>query len=153
MQACQIRPKSRGEVRLKSADPAAPPLFKGNYLSDPEDVAQLVRATRFARRILKAPSLARVLIGEHLPGEHVPDEDAPLAEFVRQYAKTVFHPVGTCRMGSDAEAVVDPKLRFKGIDGLRVADASVMPTLTSGNTNAPTIMIAERAADFIARDA
>ena len=77
-----------------------------------------------------------MLIGEHLPGEHVPDEDAPLAEFVRQDAKTVFHPVGTCRMGSDAEAVVDPKLRFKGIDGLRVADASVMPTLTSGNTNA-----------------
>jgi len=153
LQACQLRPKSRGEVRLKNADPAAPPLFKGNYLSDPEDVAQLVRGIRFVRRILKAPSLARVLIGEYLPGEHVPDEDGPLAEFVRQYARTVFHPAGTCRMGSDADAVVDPKLRFKGIDGLRVADASIMPTLTSGNTNAPAIMIAERAADFIARDA
>ncbi|HLI22184.1 MAG TPA: GMC oxidoreductase, partial [Stellaceae bacterium] len=101
--------------------------------------------------MLKAPSLKRVLIGEYLPGEAVPDDDAPLSDFVRQYAKTVFHPVGTCRMGSDADAVVDPKLKFKGIDGLRVADASVMPTVTSGNTNAPTIMIAERAADFIAR--
>jgi choline dehydrogenase len=83
----------------------------------------------------------------------VPDEDGPLEEFVRQYARTVFHPAGTCRMGSDADAVVDPKLRFKGIDGLRVADASIMPRLTSGNTNAPAIMIAERAADFIARNA
>ncbi len=151
VQPCLMRPKSRGEIRLKSADPAAQPLFKGNYLSHQDDVAQLVRGTRLARRMLKAPSLARVLIGEFLPGETVPDEDKPLEEFVRQYAKTVFHPVGTCRMGSDPDAVVDPKLRVKGIEGLRVADASIMPTVTSGNTNAPTIMIAERAADFIAR--
>jgi choline dehydrogenase-like flavoprotein len=151
VQPCLIRPKSRGEVRLKSKDPSAPPLFKGNYLADPDDVAHLVRGTKLARKMLKAPSLARVLIGEYLPGEDVPDADAPLGEFVRHYAKTVFHPAGTCRMGADAEAVVDPKLKFKGIENLRIADASIMPTVTSGNTNAPTIMIAERAADFIAR--
>jgi choline dehydrogenase len=153
VQACQLRPKSRGQIRLRNADPDALPLFKGNYLSDPDDVAQLVRGLRFVRRILKTPSFARVLIGEHLPGEQVPDEDGPLGEYVRQYARTVFHPAGTCRMGSDTDAVVDPKLRVKGIDRLRVADASIMPTLTSGNTNAPAIMIAERAADFIARGA
>jgi choline dehydrogenase len=151
VQPCLLRPKSRGEVRLKSKDPSAGPLFKGNYLAEPEDVAHLVRGTKLARKMLKAPSLARILIGEYLPGEDVPDEDEPLGDFVRQYAKTVFHPAGTCRMGNDADAVVDPKLKFKGIDGLRIADASVMPTVTSGNTNAPTIMIAERAADFIAR--
>jgi choline dehydrogenase len=151
VQPCLLRPKSRGEIRLKSKDPNAAPLFKGNYLADAEDVAHLVRGTKLARKMLKAPSLARVLIGEYLPGEDVPDEDEPLGDFVRQYAKTVFHPAGTCRMGSDADAVVDPKLKFKGIDHLRIADASIMPTVTSGNTNAPTIMIAERAADFIAR--
>jgi len=148
---CLLRPKSRGEIRLTSKDPAAPPHFKGNYLAHEDDVAHLVRGARFARRILKAPSLARVLVGEYLPGETVPDEDAPLGEFVRHYARTVFHPAGTCRMGSDPDAVVDPKLRVRGIENLRVADASIMPTVTSGNTNAPTIMIAERAADLIAR--
>ena len=151
VQPCLLRPKSRGEIRLKSKDPSAGPQFKGNYLDHPDDVAHLVRGTKLARKMLKALSLARILIGEYLPGDTVPDEDEPLSDFVRQYAKTVFHPAGTCRMGNDDAAVVDPKLKFKGIDGLRIADASVMPTVTSGNTNAPTIMIAERAADFIAR--
>jgi choline dehydrogenase-like flavoprotein len=141
---------SRGEVRLRSADPAAPPLFRGNYLSHPEDVATLVRGVRFARRILKAPSLARLVSREILPGEDAPDDDATLEAHVREYAKTVFHPVGTCRMGSDADAVVDTRLRVHGIEGLFVADASVMPEIVRGNTNAPTIMIAERAAAFIA---
>ncbi len=153
VQPSLMRPKSRGEIRLKSTDPNDGPRFKGNYLSHQDDVDTLVRGTRLARRMLKAPSLARVVEREFLPGDDVPDEDEPLAEFVRQYAKTVFHPVGTCRMGSDADAVVDTKLRVRGIDGLRVADASIMPTITSGNTNAPTIMIAEHAADFIARGA
>ena len=121
-------------------------------MSHEDDVAQLVRGTRFARKMMKAPSLARVVSREFLPGENVPDDDATLSDFVRQYAKTVFHPVGTCRMGSDDRAVVDTKLRVKGIAGLRVADASIMPTISSGNTNAPTIMIAERAADFILRE-
>ena len=152
LQPTLIRPKSRGEIRLTSADPAASPLFKGGYLSHEDDVAQLVRGTRFARKMMKAPSLARVVSREFLPGENVPDDDATLSDFVRQYAKTVFHPVGTCRMGSDDQAVVDTKLRVKGIAGLRVADASIMPTISSGNTNAPTIMIAERAADFILRE-
>jgi choline dehydrogenase-like flavoprotein len=153
IQPTLIRPKSRGEIRLTSADPAAPPLFKGNYLSHEDDVAQLVRGTRFARKMMKAPSMARVVSREYLPGENVPDDDATLSDFVRQYAKTVFHPVGTCRMGSDDDAVVDVKLRVKGIAGLRVADASIMPTISSGNTNAPTIMIAERAAEFILQGA
>jgi choline dehydrogenase len=143
--------KSRGFVLLRSADPAAPPLFKANYLSHPEDVATLVRGVRLARRILKAPSLARLISAEILPGETAPDDDATLEAHVRNYAKTVFHPSSTCRMGTDARAVVDPKLRVRGIEGLRVADASVMPTLIRGNTNAPTIMIAERAAEFLAR--
>ncbi len=141
---------SRGEVRLRSPDPAAEPLFRGNYLSHPEDVATLVRGVRFARRILKSPSLARLIAREILPGEDAPDDDATLEAHVREYAKTVFHPVGTCRMGTNGDAVVDLKLRVRGIEGLRVADASVMPEIVRGNTNAPTIMIAERAADFIA---
>ena len=143
--------KSRGEIRLRSRDPADLPVFKGNYLSDPEDLATLLRGVRFARRILKSPSLANLLDEEILPGEATPDEDAPLEEHIRATAKTVFHPTSTCRMGSDAGAVVDPKLKLRGFDGIRIADASIMPKITRGNTNAPIIMIAERAADFIAR--
>jgi choline dehydrogenase-like flavoprotein len=142
---------SRGEVRLRSPDPAAPPVFRGNYLSHPEDVATLVRGVRFARRIVRAPSLAKLIVREILPGDDTPDNDAPLEAHVREYAKTVFHPVGTCRMGTGPDSVVDPKLRVRLVEGLRVADASVMPEIVRGNTNAPTIMIAERAADFIAR--
>ncbi len=150
---CYLECKSRGEVRLRNADPAAAPLFRANFLSHPDDVATLVRAVRLARRILKAPSLARFVEAELLPGENAPDDDTTLEAHVRRYAKTVYHPAGTCRMGSDLNAVVDPKLRVRGVDGLRIADASIMPKLVRGNTNAPTIMIAERAADFISRAA
>jgi choline dehydrogenase-like flavoprotein len=143
--------RSRGEIRLRSRDPADLPLFKGNYLADPEDMACLMRGVRFARRILKSPSLAKFVAEEILPGEATPDEDAPLQEHIRATAKTVFHPTSTCRMGSDAGAVVDTKLRLRGFAGIRVADASIMPKITRGNTNAPSIMIAERAADFIMR--
>ena len=139
---------SRGEVRLRSRDPAAPPLFRAGALTHPEDVATLVRGVRLARRILRAPSLARLVSREILPGDDTPDTDDALAAHVRSYAKTVFHPAGTCRMGSDPDAVVDPQLRVRGIERLRVADASVMPEITRGNTNAPTIMIAERAAEL-----
>jgi choline dehydrogenase-like flavoprotein len=145
--------RSRGEIKLRSRDPADLPLFKGNYLSDPEDMACLLRGVRFARRILKAPSLARLVAEEILPGEATPDEDAPLQEHIRATAKTVFHPTSTCRMGSDPGAVVDTKLKLRGFEGIRVVDASIMPKITRGNTNAPTIMIAERAAEFIARGA
>lgn len=144
--------KSRGEIKLRSRNPADLPVFKGNYLVDPEDMATLLRGVRFARRILKSPSLAKLVAEEILPGEGTPDEDAPLQEHIRATAKTVFHPTSTCRMGSDAGAVVDPKLKLRGFDGIRIADASIMPKITRGNTNAPTIMIAERAADFIARE-
>ena len=123
-------------------------------------VEQLLRAATVEVYAKNAPDQLRAHMApgtdvyvSFLPGDDMPDEDEPLSEFVRQYAKTVFHPVGTCRMGSDADAVVDTKLRVRGIEGLRVADASIMPTVTSGNTNAPTIMIAERAADFIVRGA
>jgi choline dehydrogenase-like flavoprotein len=145
--------KSRGEVRLRSRNPADLPVFKGNYLADPEDMATLLRGVRFARRILKSPSLASLLAEELLPGDATPDEDAPLQEHIRATAKTVFHPTSTCRMGSDPGAVVDPKLKLRGFDGIRIADASIMPKITRGNTNAPTILIAERAAAFIARGA
>ncbi len=144
---------SRGEVRLRSRDPADLPLFKGNYLSHPEDVATLLRGVRFARRILQAPSLAKLVAEEILPGVNTPDEDGPLIEHIRATAKTVFHPTSTCRMGTDPGAVVDPKLKLRGFEGVRIADASIMPKIIRGNTNAPTIMIAERAADFIARGA
>jgi len=149
---CGLAPKSRGEIRLRSTRPSDPVQFRGNYLSSDDDVDVLVKGVRMARRFLGSPSLARLIETELMPGDGVDDDDeAALADYVRRFAKTVYHPAGTCRMGSDAGAVVDPQLRVHGLDGLRVADASVMPTLVRGNTNAPTIMIAERAADFIQR--
>jgi choline dehydrogenase-like flavoprotein len=146
---CFLRPKSRGRVRAKSADALQPAEFDGGYLSAQEDVDTLVRGLKLARRILRTPSMRAVIAEELYPGEqeHIPD--AELEQFVRRYAKTVYHPVGTCRMGTDPQAVVDPQLRVHGIGRLRVCDASVMPTICSGNTNAPTIMIAERGAEFM----
>lgn len=146
---CYLAPQSRGLVRLRSARAEDPILFRANYLSAEADVATLVQGVRLARRILKAPSLAAVIETELLPGAEAGDEDETLIEHVRRTAKTVYHPAGTCRMGSDEGAVVDPTLRVLGLDGLRIADASIMPMLPRGNTNAPTIMIAERAADFM----
>jgi choline dehydrogenase len=146
---CFLRPKSRGRVRAKSADAMQQAEFDGGFLSAQEDVDTLVRGLKLARRILRMPSLSKVIAEELYPGpnEHMPD--AELEQFVRQYAKTVYHPVGTCRMGTDAMAVVDPQLRVHGVGRLRVCDASVMPTICSGNTNAPTIMIAERGAELM----
>ncbi|HNU10341.1 MAG TPA: GMC family oxidoreductase N-terminal domain-containing protein [Rubrivivax sp.] len=146
---CFLQPRSRGTVRLRSADPAAPILFDGAYLREQADVDTLVRGVKLARRILRAPSMQAVISEEIAPS---PDENAPdsvLEEHVRRTAKTVYHPSCTCRMGSDDGAVVDPQLRVRGVGRLRVCDASVMPTIVRGNTNAPTIMIAERCADFI----
>jgi choline dehydrogenase len=144
-----LRPESRGSVRLASADPFAPPEIRANYLSSERDLRTLVEGVRLSRRIAAAPALAPFRGAEVLPGDEVADDDAALAEFVRRSAETLYHPVGTCKMGTGADAVVDAQLRVRGVAGLRVVDASVMPTIPSGNTNAPTIMIAEKAADAI----
>jgi choline dehydrogenase-like flavoprotein len=150
---CVLRPKSRGSVKLRSADPREPGLFMSNALQNPEDVETLVRGIRLGMRILEAPALARLLDGRVTPTDVDARDDEALRQYARNVAKTVYHPVGTCRMGpeGDALAVVDPKLRLRGVENVRIADASVMPTLVSGNTNAPTMMIAHRAAEFILR--
>ena len=146
---CQLRPESRGTIRLKSADPLAAPAIDPNYLSAPEDVETLLRGVEMARTIGSQPAFAPYNDGEAWPGPEVTDR-AVLLEKMRGWAETIYHPVGTCRMGVDERAVVDGQLRVNGVEGLRVIDASVMPYLVSGNTNAPTIMIAEKAADIIA---
>jgi choline dehydrogenase len=146
-----LRPKSAGSVTLRSADPRDPPAIDPCYLTDPEgeDIATLVNGLRLARRILAQEPLAAFVESELLPGaDAVSDDD--LRAHIRQLSQTLYHPAGTCRMGSDPLAVVDPALRVRGLDGLRVADASVIPVLPSGHTNWPTVMIAERAADLIA---
>ncbi len=143
-----LHPKSRGSVTLASADPHASPLIDPNYLSEPEDYAPLVRALKLARRILAAPAFDRLKAHELFPGPAVAD-DEELRSYIRRTAGSVHHPVSTCRMGVDAESVVDPQLRLRGIERLRVVDASVFPTLIGGNTNATVVMIAEKAADMI----
>ena len=145
---CNLRPTSRGSVRLKGADPALPPAIDPNYLSTPEDRAVAVAGLRYTRRIMAAPALARYAPAEWKPGADA-QSDAELLRAAGDLGATIFHPVGTCRMGTDADAVVDDRLRLRGVQGLRVIDASVMPTITSGNTNAPTVMIAERGAEFV----
>jgi choline dehydrogenase-like flavoprotein len=148
--ACNLRPESRGAIRLRSADPLAPAMIQPNYLGDAEghDLAMMVEAARVSRDILAQEPFAAFRGDEIFPGRDARD-DADLAAFIRRKAETIYHPVGTCRMGDDAGAVVDSELRLRGIDALRVVDASIMPTLVGGNTNAPTIMIAERAADLL----
>jgi len=148
---CFLRPRSRGRVRLRGADPLAPILFDGGYLQAREDVDTLVRGVKLARRILRAPAL-RELVSEELAPAAADDlPDDAIEAYVRQRAKTVYHPSGTCRMGRDGDemAVVDARMRVHGVPRLRVCDASVMPTLVSGNTNAPTVMLAERCAAFV----
>src|SRR5688572_3663331 len=149
---CQLRPESRGTLAIRSADPAAHPAIVSNYLAAETDRRVLLDGVKLTRRIVGAPAFAGHVIREHLPGSETASDEALMA-YARGYATTVFHPCGTCKMGSDAKAVVDARLRVRGLDGLRVADASIMPTLTSGNTNAPTIMIGEKAADMIREDA
>lgn len=148
---CFLRPRSRGSVRLRSADPKERALFDAGTFSDPEDLEVLVRGTRKAIEIYRAPALAGLVKEFALPAPQALNDDEALRDFVRGNCKTVFHPVGTAKMGpeTDPMAVVDTELRVRGVHGLRVADASVMPRLVSGNTNAPVMMIAERAARFI----
>ncbi len=148
---CQLRPHSRGYVRITSPDPMKYPSIQPNYLSAEEDCRVVVDAIKVARKIAAAQPLAEVITEEYVPGkEFASDEE--LLEAARQYSQTIYHPAGTCKMGSDDMAVVDARLRVHGLQGLRVVDASIMPVITSGNTNAPTIMIAEKAADMIRED-
>jgi choline dehydrogenase len=156
MSVYACRPTSRGTVRLRNADITTAPDLCFNYLSTPEDRALAIDAIRITRRIMRRQALAHYRPVEIRPGPHVhDDDDAALLEAFRNYATTIFHPVGTAKMGSphDAGAVVDSRLRVIGVNGLRVIDASVMPTITSGNTNAPTMMIAEKGAAMIVQDA
>ncbi len=148
--ACNLRPRSRGSIRLRSADPAAPAAIHANYLGDAEgfDLKMMVEGARLSREILAQVPFAPYRGAPIFPAAGT-DSDEALAAFIRRKAETIYHPVGSCRMGKDAEAVVDSELRVNGIDGLRVVDASIMPSLIGGNTNAPTIMIAERAAQLL----
>jgi choline dehydrogenase-like flavoprotein len=146
---CVLRPESRGEIRLKSTNPADHPLVDPRYLTAPEDMRLSIKALKLAREILAQPSFASyVEKTEAYPGEAIADE-AALSAYIRSKGKTVYHPVGTCRMGRDEMAVVDPELRVHGLRNLRVVDNSIMPTLISGNTNATAIMIGEKASDMV----
>jgi choline dehydrogenase len=149
---CNLQPTSRGHVRIKSSDPAAHPAITLNYLATEDDVRVAVAGLKLTRRIMAAKALARFAPEEWLPGPTI-ESDADLRRAAGDLGTTIFHPVGTCRMGLDKLAVVDDRLRVRGVAGLRVVDASVMPRITSGNTNAPTVMIAEQGADFIKRNA
>ena len=152
--ACNLRPTSRGTVRIRDSDPAAAPSIAPNYLATDEDRQVAADAIRTTRRLMQQKALARYRPSEYLPGPAVGDDDAALAKAAGDIGTTIFHPVGTAKMGAatDPMAVVDERLRFHGIGGLRIADASVMPTITSGNTNTPTAMIAEKAAAMIIED-
>ena len=146
--AALLRPRSRGRIELKGPDPDQRPAIHPNFLSDYDDLVRLGAGLRWNARLLRADPLGSKLTQQSLPGD--PDwSDERVYEFVRQSALTIAHPVGTCKMGQDATAVVDEQLRVRGIEGLRVADASIMPTIPSGNTNAPSIMIGEKAAEMI----
>ena len=145
--ACVLRPESRGTVRLGSRDIAAAPVIDPNFLDDDRDIAVLREGVRLSHRIADAPALQAFGPTDRHPVDL--NDDAALDELIRNRADTVYHPVGTCRMGADDEAVVDPTLKVRGLDGLWIADASIMPRLVSGNTNAPSIMIGERCADFV----
>jgi choline dehydrogenase-like flavoprotein len=152
---CNVQPTSCGELRLRSAAPAAPPAISPNYLSTDDDRRVAADSLRVTRRIVAQPALAQYKPLEYLPGPSIGDDDASLIKAAGDVGTTIFHPVGTAKMGRDSDplAVVDERLRVLGVEGLRVIDASVMPTITSGNTNAPTMMIAEKGAAFILEDA
>jgi choline dehydrogenase len=148
MSVCQLRPQSRGTVRIRSADPFQPPSMQPNYLSTDLDRRCAVAGVKLARRLASTESLKPYVAAEYRPGPQA-RSDEELLEFARNYGATIFHPAGTCKMGSDSMAVVDSHLRVRGVEGLRVVDCSIMPTLVSGNTHAPVVMIAEKASDLI----
>ncbi len=148
LHACPLRPKSRGYLALRSDNPNEPIAIHANYLSEADDLEMMLDCVRLSRQILEQPAFKPFRAHEIFPGNDITRRDG-LIDFIRTKAETIYHPVGTCRMGSDPHSVVDPELKVRGLDGLRVIDASIMPTLVGGNTNAPTIMIAEKAADLI----
>ena len=147
-----IYPVSRGELHIDSRDANEAPKIRANYLADPLDREMIVAVLKLARKIASQPALARLIVRETRPGPTVATDDE-LLDYARRTAQTCWHPSGTCRMGSDGDAVVDPELRVRGIGGLRVVDMSVVPFLTASNTNIPAIMIAEKGADLVLRDA
>ena len=146
-----VRPRSRGSVRLRSADPADDPLVDLNWLSHPDDGARLLRALRYLREIAATRPLSAIVAQERLPGAQL-QSDEDLLDYIRRTTESNYHPVGTCRMGPDGDpgAVLDARLRVRGVDGLRVIDASMMPTIISSNTNATVMAVADRAVDLIA---
>lgn len=148
---CHLRPTSRGDLRLRSADPLVPPSIRLNFFSTDEDRETMVAGIKLARRIVGSRALSPYISEEYRPGPSMATE-SDMVDFIREYGTTIFHPVGTCRRGADAESVVDPRLRVRGVTGLRVADASIMPLLLSGNTNAGSIVIGEKAADLMRED-
>ena len=148
MSVCTLRPESRGEVRINSPDPLQPPTIIPNYLSSENDQRVAVESVKVARKIAQSSTLKKYITDEYIPGDSY-TSDSELLEAAKNNSQSIYHPVGTCKMGNDASSVVDDQLRVRGVSGLRVVDASIMPELVSGNTNAPTMMIAEKAADMI----
>jgi choline dehydrogenase len=151
MSVRQLRPTSRGHVRIQSPDPLAVPAMQPNYLSTELDRHCAVAGVKFARRLAASAAMRPYVLDEYGPGLAA-RSDADLLDFAREFGATIFHPLGTCKMGSDPLAVVDDRLRVHGVAGLHVVDCSIMPTLVSGNTNAPMVMIAEKASDLIVAD-
>jgi choline dehydrogenase len=152
LSAVHLRPDARGSVLIKRPDPLAPPAIKFNFLQTPYDLQALMAGMRLARKFTEQPALAPYVAEELVPGPSV-DSDAAFEANIRQTASSNLHPVGTCRMGPEGDTVVDARLRVHGVGRLRVADASIMPTIPAGNTNAPSIMIGEKAAAMILQDA
>jgi len=145
---CILRPQSRGSISLRSSNPAEAPIIQPNYLTHEADLPTLVAGVKLARQIGQMHAFAPFRGVETLPGSQA-QSDEEIAEHIREHVESIYHPIGTCKMGNDRMSVVDTHLRVQGIEGLRVIDASIMPTLVGGNTNAPTIMIAEKGADLI----
>lgn len=148
MNSYVVRPKSRGSVKLQSADFRKQPLIDPNFIADPDDLRVAAEGVRISREIMRQQAFAKYIRREHFPGERVSGTNA-LKEYVKQYGRTSYHPNGTCKMGQDAMAVIDPQLKVHGIEGLRVIDSSIFPSLMGSNTNAPTIMVAEKGADLL----
>jgi choline dehydrogenase-like flavoprotein len=146
-----LQPKSRGWVRLADSDPTSMPLINPNFVGDEDDLKAAVESVREIRKVMGQPSLASSIEEELEPGPQI-QSDAEIGEWVKRVVSTMWHPVGTCRMGQDAQAVVDARLRVRGVDGLRVIDASIMPNITSGNTNAPTQALARHATAMLVED-